>query len=304
MAVNPYVNKVVYGDTTLIDITDTTATASDVAAGKYFYDASGAKVEGTSAGGGGMTVIEEEDPHGGTVITISGDTVYLQSKSATPTESTQTIVPDTGYTAMTRVEVGAISSTYVGSEIDRNDSTDLEVSGATIVVPAGYYEDHASASVASGSAITPTTTITANPTIGVSSSGLITAEINASQNITPTVDPGYVSSGTAGTVSVSGSNTSQLTTQAAQTIHPSTSDQTINYGRYLTGAQTIKGVTVSNLAASNIKSGVTVKIGDSTDDDCVTSVTGTLEFQTIYSGTSAPTSSIGSNGDVYIQTSS
>ena len=84
-----------------------------------------------------------------------------------------------------------------------------------------------------------------------------------------------MSSGTAGTITVSGSNTSQLTTQAAQTIHPSTTDQTIASGTYLTGTQTIKAVTTTNLTAANIVSGVTVKIGDSTDDDCVASVTGT-----------------------------
>jgi len=67
------------------------------------------------------------------------------------------------------------------------------------------------------------------------------------------------------------------TAQAAQTIHPSSSDQTIASGKYLTGAQTIKGVVCTNLTAGNIKNGVTVKIGDSTDDDCVTSVTGTYE---------------------------
>lgn len=63
----------------------------------------------------------------------------------------------------------------------------------------------------SGSAATPATTITANPTISVSSGGLITASVSGSQSVTPTVSAGYVSSGTAGTVSVSGSNTSQLT---------------------------------------------------------------------------------------------
>ena len=93
----------------------------------------------------------------------------------------------------------------------------------------------------------------------------------------PTVSAGYVASGTAGTITVSGSGTNQLTTQAAQTIHPSTTDQTIASGKYLTGAQTIKAVTTTNLTAANIVQGVTVKIGDSTDDDCVASVTGTAE---------------------------
>lgn len=42
------VNKVIYGGNTLIDITDTTAVAADVASGKYFYGNDGVKTQGTS----------------------------------------------------------------------------------------------------------------------------------------------------------------------------------------------------------------------------------------------------------------
>ena len=45
-------------------------------------------------------------------------------------------------------------------------------------------------------------------------------------------------------------------TKGAQTYTPTTTDQTISSGRWLTGAQTIKGD--ANLVASNIKSGVSI----------------------------------------------
>ncbi len=44
---NQYVNKVIYGGNTLIDLTGDTAAASDVLTGKTFHDKTGATVEGT-----------------------------------------------------------------------------------------------------------------------------------------------------------------------------------------------------------------------------------------------------------------
>lgn len=241
----------------------------------------------------------------------------LQTKSATYTPSTSqqtaSITADAGYDALGEVNVtvdampsgtagtptatkGTVSSNSVSVTPSVTNTTGYItggtktgtpvtvsaselVSGTKTITGSGTTDvtNYASASVSSGSATTPATTITANPSISVSSGGLITASVSASQSVTPTVSAGYVSSGTAGTVSVSGSNTSQLTTQAAQTIHPSTTDQTIASGKYLTGAQTVLGVLLSNLTAGNIKKDVVVKIGDSTDDDCVASVTGTYE---------------------------
>ena len=151
-------------------------------------------------------------------------------------------------------------------------SADLTVSGATVTAPAGLYASSASKSVASGSVTAPSTITGTSATV---STGTNTLTLSKTVSVTPSVTTaGYVSSGTAGNSSVS--LTASVTTQATQTIYPSTSDQTINSGRYLTGTQTIKGVAVSNtLTADNVKSGVTITIGDSADADRITSVTGT-----------------------------
>lgn len=48
MATNPYVNKVQFGNTTVMDISDSDVTESDVVSGKTFYKASGAKSTGSA----------------------------------------------------------------------------------------------------------------------------------------------------------------------------------------------------------------------------------------------------------------
>lgn len=132
-----------------------------------------------------------------------GGGTYQAKTNITPTTSSQTITPDSGYDALSSVQINAMPS---------------------------------------GSASTPATTITANPSISVSSGGLITATVSGSQSVTPTVSAGYVSSGVAGTVSVSGSNTSQLATFPTTVIEPDTADYVIPSGRYLTGEVRVKAI--------------------------------------------------------------
>lgn len=133
----------------------------------------------------------------------------------------------------------------VSGSIPSKSSSDLTASGATVTVPAGNYATQATKSVASGSATAPATISGTSASV---STGTNTLTLTKSVSVTPTVSAGYVSSGTAGNSSVS--LTASVTTKAAATITPGTTDQEIASGTYLTGKQTIKGD--SNLVAAKI----------------------------------------------------
>lgn len=121
----------------------------------------------------------------------------------------------------------------VTGTIPSKGGTDLTASGATVTAPAGYYPAQVSKSVA--------TATQATPSITVDSGGKITASA--------TQAAGYVTAGTK-------TAAKQMTVQAAKTWTPGTSNQTLASGRYLTGAQTIKGD--ANLKAANIVKGVSI----------------------------------------------
>lgn len=273
-------------------------------------------------------------------------TLTKQEPTITPSTSTQTVTPNNANSYISKVTVSAMPSGTAGTPTATKGTVSNHavsvtpsvtnttgyitggtktgtavsvsaselVSGTLSITSSGTKDvtNYASASVAAGSA-TPAATISA--TGATVSTGTNTLTLSKTVSNTPQVSAGYIASGTAGNSSVS--LTASVTTQAAQTIHPSTSDQSIASGTYLTGAQTIKAVTTSNLTAANIKQGVTVTIGDSTDADCVASVTGTYSggggssmnvqvaqsttriASTTYSKTASLTCSVAGKYDVY-----
>lgn len=171
--------------------------------------------------------------------------IPLSSGSGTATfVDTSDATLDNGNKMLDGVTSYANGVKYTGT-IASKSASDLTVSGATVTVPAGNYETQATKSVASGSATAPASISGTSASV---STGTNTLTLTKTVSVTPSVSAGYVSSGTAGNSSVS--LTASVTTKAAATITPTTSDQTISAGTYCTGKQTIKGD--ANLVASKI----------------------------------------------------
>ena len=161
--------------------------------------------------------------------------------------------------------------TLVAGTIPTIAATDLSVSGKTVTVPVGYYTGANGATAVTKSVADGSVTQNA-PTID-SSTGIVTA--------TSTVVAGYVDA-------EAKSNTLQLTVKEAATYNASTSARSIAAGTYLTGKQTIRAVTTSNITAENIKDGVVVKVGDSGSSTRIKNVTGTFtDASTVSSGQTA-----------------
>ena len=163
-------------------------------------------------------------------LSVSG-TFSLQTKTATPTKSSQNITYDTGYDGLEKVTINPISYEYI------------QPSGTKSITSNGTYDV---TSFASANVNVPDTVDTSDAT--ATSSDILSGK----------------------TAYVNGSKiTGNIESQGAQTITPSISNQTISSGKYLSGTQTIKGD--SNLVASNIKSGVSIfgvngnYIGNGTD---------------------------------------
>ena len=164
-------------------------------------------------------------------VTPSSGITRKAAATITPTESEQVI--SAGQYLEGDQTISAIPSNYIGSGITTKGSTTITPSTSIqTAISAGTYVtgDIKVSAMPTGKLSTPTI----NTNTGVVTSGVATA--------------GYLAANTTKTL--------QLTTKSAATITPSTANQTIASGQYLTGIQTIQGD--SNLIPENIASGVSI----------------------------------------------
>lgn len=159
----------------------------------------------------------------------------LQTKTVTPTTSSQDVTPDSGYDGLSKVTVNAMpTATQATPSISVNSSGLITASATQSAgyVTAGTKSGTKQLTTQAAKTVTPSTSSQTVVASGVYTTGAVTVGAIPSTYVKPT------------------------TTKSATTYTPTTSNQTIAAGTYCSGAQTIKGD--ANLKAENIAEGVSI----------------------------------------------
>ena len=311
---------------TAVDLSNDTVAPEYLLSGYTAHNFLGSAITGTYSGGviptGTINItangIYDVASYASASVSVGGGTVNPAFPPTMAFNSTTGVITATNTFAGGTYAAGTSASTYT---LSIKSSADLTVNGATVTAPAGYYSQAASKAVTTQTAfppaislnsstgvITASNTFTAGYYTAGSSSSTYSLSVQAAKTVTPTesvqraVSAGYFVTGNVSVAAISSTYVGTgVATKAAATYYTSTADQTIATNQYLTGAQTIKSVTYTGLTASAIASGTTVKIGDASNASRITQVVGTLSFQTYYTGSTAPSSSLGNDGDIYLQ---
>lgn len=220
-----------------ITTTDATATADKIFKDETAY-VKGTKVTGT------FTIDSEvntqEDLLTELQTILAGKTAVpqdpvLQEKTVTPTTSSQTVSPDSGYDGLSSVTVNAMPAATQATPSITVSATGLITASSTQMagyVSAGTKSETKQLTTQAAKTITPSTSSQTAVAKNVYTTGAVTVAAIPSTYVKPTA------------------------TKAATTYTPTTSNQTIAAGTYCSGVQTIKGD--ANLVAGNIKSGVSI----------------------------------------------
>lgn len=117
------------GTASFTDVTDTTAAASDVASGKYFYTAAGVRTEGTSSGGGtpAISVVDTTDSGGGTIRTITALDISDTTAVASDVASGKYFYTAAGVKTAGTGSGGGGGATQHTIHLEFTDSTDTDI---------------------------------------------------------------------------------------------------------------------------------------------------------------------------------
>lgn len=218
-----------------IDTSDATAAAGDIMLDKTAY-VDGEKVTGS------FTIDSELSEQDNLIAQIStaleGKTSAiptLQSKTVSPSTSSQIVEPDNGYDGLSSVIVNAMATATQATPSISVNSSGLITASATQTegyVTSGTKSATKQLTTQAATTITPSTSSQTAVAKNVYTTGAITVGAIPSSYVKPT------------------------TTKAATTYTPTTTNQTIAKGTYCSGVQTIKGD--ANLKAENIAEGVSI----------------------------------------------
>lgn len=265
------INKVVYGEKTLIDLSGDTVSSEKMLVGTIAHNSVGEKIVGThECEAGDLTgtgayvwaIYDTKEKWDYTTKSLSGSTFPNGYESTVYVDWT---ITEDGYFQVNSGTVSGDKYYLPEGSVDRKAKTILREGKYSYVNPYTVMTVKDAPDTVKGDNLLGYISADAEdayPLKGVQDNKYYIRISGSDANVTAS----KMLSGNVGYTS-NGKVTGSIQNQAAQTITPSTEDITISSGKYLSGTQTIKGD--SNLIPTNIKKDVSIF-----------GVTGTLEAST------------------------
>ena len=254
------INKVVYGEKTLIDLSGDTVSSEKMLVGTIAHNSVGEKIVGThECEAGDLTgtgayvwaIYDTKEKWDYTTKSLSGSTFPNGYESTVYVDWT---ITEDGYFQVNSGTVSGDKYYLPEGSVDRKAKTILRKGKYSYINPYTVMTIKDAPDTVEGDNLLgyiSADTEDTYPSKGVEEDKYYIRIAGPDANVTAS----KMLSGNVGYTS-NGKVTGSIQSQDAQTITPGTADQTIASGKYLSGAQTIKGD--ANLLSENIKNGISI----------------------------------------------